>query len=1011
MTTAGPLEFRVLGPLDVVGANGAVAIGSSMQRRLLAALVIQAGSVVSVDRLIDILWGEAPPRSALTGLRTYVARLRETLRAAAGAKSPVVSSAPGYLLDVEPDAIDAGRFCRAVADARQRVALDPEGAARAVQCALGWWRGPAFAEFADEEFAHVEAARLEEVRLAAVEVRATGLLAAGHASVAVAELEVLVSAHPLREDGQALFLTALARAGRAPQALEAYGRFRTLLRDDLGLDPSERLQELQREILSGRHVGPVQVERPRRRGNLPIRLTSLVGREQERADLAQTVGAQRIVTVTGIGGVGKTAFAVHAAADLAANFPDGTWLCELAPVRIPDAVPHAVAAALGLVLPADRPPEQGLSDVLGTRRLLIVLDNCEHLIDAAARLVATICQSCPQVCIIATSRERLGVDGEHLLPLRPLAVPEGPTATTDHTRDAPAVVLFAERARAARPGFEVTAENAMLVGEVCRSLDGLPLALELTAARLAAFTLEDVVARLGDQLDLASDLRTVETRHRTLRHVLDWSYDLLSEAERRVLERLSVFAGGFTLAHAEQVCADPEIPANRVVGLVAGLIGKSMVVRRDDSMGRYRMLETLRRYAHERLTDRDESDAFRRAQARCMVTFAEEAAQALTGPDEGTSARLVEAEVDNLRIAHRWALDHGDVDLALRLSAALHRFAFWRMRYEILGWAVAAADRFADRAHRLAAVVLASAGIAGWTRGDLAEAAERSRALGGPGLLRHEDSAGTADRTSDKDLGGLPWELRGDVALFGGRPREAAEAYARSASAYTAVGDVQSAVFNLGSEALGLAYAGDLDATRTVLAEARRLAEASSNPTARAYSLYAEGECLLDHDPDRALVLLDRACELADSVGNEFVAGVAAVSVASLLARHGDPTRALRWFGEVIDRWRRTGNWMQQWTTLRNLADLLVRLGQDEPAAILYGAAAGGDRAASVYGPEAERLEEARLQLEQRLGDQALAALTASGRHLAGAEAVALAADEIDRILLAGAATQRPSSS
>jgi predicted ATPase/DNA-binding SARP family transcriptional activator len=997
VTGDGSLDLRVLGPVEVRVADRPVVIGSPMQRRLLAALIVRVGEVVSADRLIDILWGGAPPRSALTGLRTYVARLRETLRSVSVAP-PIRPSAPGYLLDVPLDAIDAHRFERAVGVARDRLDHDPDTVARDLRCALDMWRGPAFAEFADEAFVLAEAARLDELRLVAAEVRGSALIAGGRPGEAASELEVVLAERPMREDGQALLITALARAGRVPRALEVYREYTALLRDELGIDPSRRLQVLHTEILAGRHDSPGHVPARRRGGNLPLRMSSLVGREQERAELVRSIGRHRVVTVTGMGGVGKTAFALDAAQDLGGQFPDGTWLCELAPVRVPDAVPHAVAASMGVVLAADQSPEQGLTAALGTRRSLIVLDNCEHLLDAAARLVATICQSCPHVRVLATSRERLGVDGECLVPLRPLAVPADGVSTTDGMSAAPAAVLFAERARAANPEFEITPTNAGLVGEVCRSLDGLPLALELTAARLAAFTLDDVVARLGDQLDLASSLRTVESRHRTLRHVLDWSYDLLGEPERRVLERLSVFGGGFTLAHAERVCADRDVPAGRVVDLLAGLIGKSLVVRpADDRPGRYRMLETLRRYAHERLVDRDESDTFRRAHARCMVAFAEQAAAGLAGADEESWAHRVEAEVDNLRIAHRWALDHGDLDVALRMSAALHRFAFWRLRYEILGWAVAAADRFAGRRHPLAGVVLASAGIAGWTRGDLSNAADRSRSS--------LTTLGATDATELEDDGsGLPSELLGDVALFGGRPRAAADAYASAARAFAASGDAQSAVFNFGSQALGLAYADDLPTARTVLAETRHRAAESDNPTARAYALYAEGECLLDHDPDRALVLLDQARGLADSVGNEFVSGVAAVSAASLQARHGDPTRALRWFGEVIDRWRRTGNWMQQWTTLRNLAELLVRLGEDRPAAILYGAATGGDRAERVYGAEAHRLDEARSLLATRLGAQSLAALTDQGGQLSGAESVTLASDEIARITGAGSA-------
>ena len=970
------LELCVLGPLQVLGPSGELVVGSQKQRRLLAALLVQTGSVVSNDRLIDILWGETPPRSALNALQTYVARLRNTLGAVADDGCRIVSRAPGYVLEAEPDRIDAHRFELALGRAREKAKTNPDTVEPALQRALGWWRGPAYAEFADEDFARSEAVRLEELRLNAIELRSEALLALGRSEEAASALEVLVHKHPLREDAQALLMTALSRAGRGPEALDVYRQLRALLRDELGLDPSARLQELQRDILAGvAEVDPIADIRTR--GTLPPAGPSLVGREEDRSAIHTMLGRHQVVTLTGPGGVGKTALGLQARADSEALYPDGAWFCELAPVRSAEAVPYAIAACLRVVLQPDEAPKRALTAALGHRRLLLVLDNCEHLLDAVAPIVEEIIRTCPGITVLATSRERLGVGGEFLWPVQPLGVPE-------------AVQLLAARAESARPNFEVTSSNASMVEDVCKNLDGLPLALELAAARMGALTLEDVAERLGRRLDLlAHSGRAAESRHRTLRAVVDWSFELLTDSERRLFERLSVFAGGFTLAQIEKVCTDQEVASDDAAGLLADLVEKSMVVRPDgDASGRYRMLETLRGYAQERLGRRDEAEVFSRAQALCMVAFAEDAAEKLKGADEATWFIRIETEIDNLRVAHLWALARGDADVALRLSASLHRFGFWRMRYEVLGWAAFAAEVSGAQEHALLPVVLASAGVAAWTRGDLAQAGELAR--------RALDAS---ERGST--IQGLPSEALGDVAMFGGSHRDADALYAKSVQAYRQVGDAQSEVWGLASQAMSLAYGGAVDGASERAAETRRVARDSVNPTTQALALFAEGESLLDHDPDRAVALLQEAGTVAASSGNEFIAGVVAVSVASLLGRHGDSETALRSFGSIIDRWQRTGNWMQQWTTLRNLADLFVRLGDDEPAAILYGAAAGAQNVASVYGPEAERLERAEKALGERLGPRLFGDLAEKGRRMSGVDCVELASREIERILTA----------
>jgi predicted ATPase/DNA-binding winged helix-turn-helix (wHTH) protein len=973
MTAA--IDVRVLGPFEVHGPGGVTVIGSHKQRQLLAALTVRAGSVVSNVQLIDVLWGDAPPPSALTSLRAYVTRLRHTLRTVAGEPAPIVLRAPGYVLDIEPAQIDARRFEQTVA--RARADSDPENVAATLEQALGWWRGPALAEFADQDFARADAARWDELRLVAVELQAQALVDLGQNAHAAAELEAHVASHPQRETGQRLLMLALARAGRGPDALDVYRRFRALLREEQGLDPSASLQQLQRDILGG----TAQAAAAPAQGDLGVPAASFVGRQRERSQITGMLGRHRVVTVTGPGGVGKTALALHVAAGAATAYPDGTWLCELAPVRTAAAIPHVIASALGLVLQPGADTTHALTAALGTRRLLLVLDNCEHQLDACARIVEAIARHCSGITVLATSRERLGAAGEHVWPLEPLDVPGDPADAPTN----PAVMLFAERARAARPDFQITDRTARLVTQVCRSLDGLPLALELAAARLGALTLDDVAARVGDRLDLlARGQQPAEARHRSLRGVVDWSYGLMSDPERLLFQRLSVFAGGFTLDQAEEVCADRQVQARQIASLLAGLVDKSMVVRRDGhGRGRYVLLETLRVYAQERLHDHGDHTTFRQAHARQFVAFAEAADAGLAGPDEAVWSERVEVEIDNLRVAHQWAVDCGDGDAALRISAALHRFGFWRMRYEVLGWAAAAAGIDSAPGHLLHGVVLASAGVAAWIRGDLSEA---------------RSAAEHAVRVAGHDQG-MPYEALGDVALFDGRPGDADDLYGECVRRYRAAGDALSEVWALASQALCCSYAGLVDEAAARAAATTTAAHGSPNPTTQAVALYAEGECRLDQDPERALALLDRSRTLAESSGNDFLASVAAVSIASVLGRHGDPTRALQAFRDLVARWRSTGNWMQQSTTVRNLAGLFVRLGEDELAALLMGATASTENVSSVYGPEAKRLAQTQATLNDRLGWAALRDLLARGQTMSGEDCVALASREIDRLL------------
>jgi non-specific serine/threonine protein kinase len=421
------------------------------------------------------------------------------------------------------------------------------------------------------------------------------------------------------------------------------------------------------------------VESPRH--NLPAAQTRLIGREQQLAEISARLGQTRLLTLTGAGGIGKTQLAIEAARAELDRFSDGVWFVDLAPLTDPALVAQAVSEVLSLRATPEQPFPQVLSAWLSARQVLLLLDNCEHLLDACARLVATLVQTCPRLTVIATSRERLGVAGEEVCHVPPLALPPAGWSVGAGVADAgvlafAAVRLFHDRAWAIRADFSVTAANATAVVEICRTLDGLPLAIELAAARVGVLSPQQIATRLADRFALlARGRRDAPSRHQTLRALVDWSYEALTDAERTVLRRLAVFAGGWTLEAAEAVCSEPGSDEQRVLDLLAVLVEKSLVVL--DLQGdevRYRLLESIRAYAAEKLDEAGDTAATQQRHAAHFLAVAERWAPELRGPSQAEWMRRFDVEHNNLRAALRWALAHGDTDIAVRLCAAVWRF-------------------------------------------------------------------------------------------------------------------------------------------------------------------------------------------------------------------------------------------------------------------------------------------------------------------------------------------------
>ncbi|MCA2221464.1 BTAD domain-containing putative transcriptional regulator [Nonomuraea aurantiaca] len=713
------MRISILGTLEVTGAEPIV-VGGFRLRALLAILALEAGRTVTSERLIDMLWPQEPPGNAANALQTLVRRLRVTLRP----YEVVESRVGGYVLAVDADQVDALRFRRLIGRAKLdptgrtmldlsgRTKLDLTGLAKLDE-ALALWRGPALAGLGAVPHLANVAAGLEEDRLAAVETRAEARLAAG----LPADLAAEVAAHPLRERLCALEMRGLAAAGRQADALALFERTRRTLADELGVDPGAELRAAHLAVVSGEV--PVRQDPPQGydlpKGNVRVPLTTFIGREDELDLLTTVLGHARMVTIVGPGGAGKTRLAAEAALRMGTRF-DGTWMVELASVTDPAALPGAVLDALGLR--DDRPgyahhkpdvpgyPRQGpaptgadgrrggggalqqVAEALGERRVLIVLDNCEHLVDAAARLADDLLAGCPGLYVLATSREQLGVPGERLVPIPPLEPPP-PGVGATRAAEYPSVRLLLDRATAARPAFALDEGNVDAVVALCRRLDGMPLAIELAAARLRTMTPRQLADRIDDRFRLLTGgSRTALPRQQTLRAVVEWSWDLLDEPERELARGFAVFAGGATLESVEAVCGG-------TAHLLGALADKSLVQMSPE--GRYSMLETIRAYAADQLAETGEMAAYRRRHAVHLLDLAERAVPQLrTGAQIEWIERL-SAERDDCSVALRWALDERDVEIALRLCAALNWY--WWMcgyRHESASWAGQVLDLAGD---------------------------------------------------------------------------------------------------------------------------------------------------------------------------------------------------------------------------------------------------------------------------------------------------------------------------
>ncbi|WP_188188428.1 BTAD domain-containing putative transcriptional regulator [Nonomuraea sp. SYSU D8015] len=660
------MRVGLLGPFEVRNGDGAVVeVPGIRLRALLAALALEPGRIVTRARLVDWIWGQQPPADEVNALQALVSRLRRVLP-----DGVIEADSGGYRLAVAPDAVDVCRFEHLVGQAR---AAEPAERADLLRSALALWRGTAMADLAlqGSDVFDAAVARLDELYVAALGDRVDADIRLGRGSELVSELTELVATYPLREGFVAALMRALAEAGRGNEALTVYQRTRERLAEELGADPSAELSALHTALLRGELGGRAE----NRRTNLRAELTSFVGKDDDISAVAGLAVKHRLVTLTGAGGSGKTRLATETARAMLAELPDGAWLVELASVRAGGELAQAALTAIGLrdqaVLGGARggEPVDRLIAAVRERSMLLILDNCEHVIEAAAAFADRLLGECRRLRILATSREPLGITGEVLWQVEPLALPAN-GADLAETGSSPAVRLLRDRAELVRKDIGSDAHTLSAMARICWALDGMPLAIELAAARLRTMSVDQLARRLDDRFRLlTSGSRTVLPRHKTLRAVVDWSWDLLTEAERGVLRRLSVFSGGVSLEAAERVCGD-EVAGEQVFDVLTALIEKSLLLADGEVTPRYRMLNTIREYAAHRLAEAGETEQARRAHLAYFTELAETAEPNLRRAGQLEWLSTLKAEHDNIRAALRGAIAEGWAQEAMRLVAA-----------------------------------------------------------------------------------------------------------------------------------------------------------------------------------------------------------------------------------------------------------------------------------------------------------------------------------------------------
>jgi predicted ATPase/DNA-binding SARP family transcriptional activator len=920
------MQFEVLGEPRALRGGAPIPLGGRIVQRLLAALLVDAPGVVERDTLVERLWGDEPPATATKALHVHVSHLRQALEPdlGGGACSAIRTAGDGYALVIDRAQIDAEQFESLVHDAEELAGVEPEQALGDVESARALWRGRPWGTLADEVWLRSDVTRIEELGRRADELWGDEQLALGHHELIVDSLARAVEAEPLREHRWEQFMLALYRCGRQADALRAFQDARHILTEELGIEPSPALRALDHALLDQDPSLDAQPRSPRERPhhNLPAALTSLVGREDDLLVTRKLLEAYRLVTLTGVGGVGKTRLAVQCATDLEPRFADGAWLVELAPISDPDLVPGKVAATLGLRERGGQSVTDVIVDYLADRSLLLVVDNCEHVIDAAARLVDTLLNAAPHLHVLGTSREPLGFPYEQVFRVPVLEVPApGDDTDADRLAGSAAVQLFVERACAVTASFGLTADNQADVAEVCRRLDGIPLALELAAVRIDSMTPAEIVHHLEHRFQLLGVDRKHAGRHQTLRGTIDWSHQLLERHEQTLFSRLSVFAGGWTIASARSVATGSGLDEPSVLDGLAGLVRKSMVVAESATKTtRYRMLESLRRYAHERLANSGEEVAVRTRHAEHFTRLVDDLADDVRGPRQDAAYGTLLTELDNIRAAFDWHLAAGDAVTALRLVRILRTF-----------WTELMPSEGVQRA--LAAVALGGASAAA-RAGGLADAAWIGYVSGREECTRHAEESAAVSQAA-----GIPPDPEALCTLaladvYAGCFDRSLARLEEATVASRAIDDPYEIAGALTGTCIVRAIVGDTDAALAAGEEAVAIARDLGYVTQIAASLGALGFAWGARDLERGVALLDESLALKSDTTYSALARVVSGHLRVML---GDHDGALRLFGETLEIYGELGDAFYLPTSLEGTAAALCLRGRATTAARLLG--------------------------------------------------------------------------
>jgi predicted ATPase/DNA-binding SARP family transcriptional activator len=994
------VEICLLGPLEVRVGGERASIAGTKQRSVLALLALAANNVVSTDSLIDQVWGETAAPAVRRSLQVYVSNLRKVL--ADGAR--IESRGGGYILEIEPDRVDLTRFGRLVREGR--LALEQgkvDVASSRFRGALDLWRGTPLSDLMFEAFASAHIERLEQEQLAVLEDRIDADLALGRHFQIAPEIGDLVAENPMRERLRAQLMLAFYRCGRQADALNEYRKGRDLLIEQLGVEPSAELQALERAILDHDEAIDAQpvslgeepagadadadrpVERPSTPTNLQRQLTSFVGRERELVEIKELLVSSRLVTLTGPGGSGKTRLAVAVASELLCRFPDGVWFVDLAPLADGALVGVTVAGVLGVRDDSGRSTIETLVDSVRGREMLIVIDNCEHVIDSVAKVADALLRSCPSASLLATSREPLGISGEHVYRVPTLQVPSEEDADLIALVDSDAVRLFVARVAQHTHAFALDPTNAPAIARVCRRLDGIPLALELAAAKLRWIGLDEVEARLSQRfLLLTGGLRTALPRQRTLRALIDWSWELLTDAEKMVLARLSVFAGSWDLDAAEGVLPARDVEAWEVFGLLEILVDKSLV-QIDDTAGfvRYRLLESVREYARERLAEFGDTESAAAASRHrdYYLALAETAAPHLTSHGQTEWLDRLDCEHDNLRAAIGRSLSEPHSDRGIRLAVALQWF--WQFR----GPAAAGAEVLTlllDRPDAQELTVIRGRALVALAALLIVTGDSRT------GRSRAEEALLISRSRGDRSLEAQAMAVLAWVCFRLGQVSDALAFTDAGLKVARLSGDIDATTRLLNARGIALGMDGDVPRALACFREARDLCRESGNDirvTALLCNLGYNELAIGDLDAARTDLRMALSTALAS---RDPASANAACNLGLVELVSGDWIAARSLFARALSTARRSGDQNQAAYALFGMA--LTTLDPDQ-AVTLHGAS---DALFDQLGERYERFE-AKLRTADRdgrrkqLGVHAFVTAYEAGRSLSRDEAMALA--------------------